>query len=158
VAAGSALATGGNTKIGFLSAASPDLSYMAALQQGLEESGFVEGRNIAIEYRWAEGRFDRLPAMATDLVQRRVAAIITGGSTSALAAKAATSTIPLVFLAADDPVKFGLVASISRPGGNATGLNLLTSELTTKRLQLVRELFARSGVRHRRSSGESSQP
>jgi putative tryptophan/tyrosine transport system substrate-binding protein len=114
---------------------------MAALQQGLDESGYVEGRNIAIEYRWAEGRFDRLPAMATDLVQRRVAAIITGGSTSALAAKAATSTIPLVFLAADDPVKFGLVASISRPGGNATGLNLLTSELTTKRLQLVRDLL-----------------
>jgi putative tryptophan/tyrosine transport system substrate-binding protein len=114
---------------------------MAALQQGLHESGYVEGRNIGIEYRWAEGRFDRLPAMATDLVQRRVAAIITGGSTSALAAKAATSTIPLVFLAADDPVKFGLVASISRPGGNATGPNLLTSELTTKRLQLVRDLL-----------------
>jgi putative ABC transport system substrate-binding protein len=127
--------------IGFLSAASPDLSYIAALRQGLAESGYAAGRNATIEYRWAEGRFDRLPAMAADLVQRRVAVIITTGSTSALAAKAATSTIPLVFLAADDPVKFGLVASLSRPGGNATGLNLLTSELTTKRLQLVRQIL-----------------
>jgi putative ABC transport system substrate-binding protein len=127
--------------IGFLTAGSPDLSYTTALRQGLAESGYAEGRNIAIEYRWAEGSFDRLPAMATDLVQRGVAAIIAGGSTSALAAKAATTTVPLVFLAADDPVKFGLVASLSRPGGNATGLNLLTSELTTKRLQLMRDLL-----------------
>jgi putative tryptophan/tyrosine transport system substrate-binding protein len=127
--------------IGLLSAASPDLSYVAALRQGLAESGYAEGRNVTIEYRWAEGRFDRLPTMAADLVQRGVAVIITTGSTSALAAKAATSTIPIVFLAADDPVKFGLVASLSRPGGNATGLNLLTSELTTKRLQLVRQIL-----------------
>jgi putative tryptophan/tyrosine transport system substrate-binding protein len=127
--------------IGFLSAASPDLSYVAALRQGLAESGYDEGRNVAIEYRWAEGRFDRLPALATDLVGHGVTLIITSGATSALAAKAATSTIPLVFLAADDPVKFGLVASLSRPGGNATGLNLLTSELTSKRLQLVRDLL-----------------
>jgi ABC transporter substrate binding protein len=87
--------------IGFLSAASPDQSYVAALRQGLAEGGFVEGRDVTIEYRWAEGRFDRLPAMAADLVQRRVGVIITTGSTSALAAKAATSTMPLVFLAAD---------------------------------------------------------
>jgi hypothetical protein len=137
--------------IGLLSAASPDLSYVAALRQGLAESGYAEGRNVTIEYRWAEGRFDRLPAMAADLVQRGVAAIITTGSTSALAAKAATSTIPLVFLAADDPVKFGLVASLSRPGGNATGLNLLTSELTTKRLQLVRQILPTANT-------QSSQP
>jgi putative tryptophan/tyrosine transport system substrate-binding protein len=127
--------------IGFLSAGTLDPPSVDAFQQGLAERGYVVGRNVAIEYHLAEGKFDRLPAMAADLVQRGVAVIITTGSTSALAAKAATSIIPLVFLAADDPVKFGLIASISRPGGNATGLNLLTSELTTKRLQLVRQIL-----------------
>jgi putative ABC transport system substrate-binding protein len=127
--------------VGLLSARSPDPSEVGALRQGLAESGYAEGRNVAIEHRWAEGRFDRLPALAADLVQHRVAVIIATGLTSAIAAKAATSTIPLVFLAADDPVKFGLVASLSRPGRNATGLNLLTSELTTKRLELIRELL-----------------
>jgi putative ABC transport system substrate-binding protein len=127
--------------IGFLTAGSIDTLPMAAFRQGLADGNYVEGRNIAIESRWAAGKFDRLPAMAADLVQRRVAVIVTAGSTSGLAAKAATTTIPIVFLAADDPVKFGLVASLSRPGGNATGLNLLTSELTTKRLALVREFL-----------------
>jgi putative ABC transport system substrate-binding protein len=132
--------------IGLLSARAPGPSEMAALRQGLADSGYVEGRNVTIDYRWAEGQFDRLPALAADLIQHRVAVIIATGVTSALAAKAATATIPLVFLAADDPVKFGLVASLSRPGGNATGVNLLTSELTTKRLGLARELLPAAGT------------
>ena len=132
--------------IGLLSARAPGPSELAALRQGLADSGYVEGRNVTIEYRWAEGQFDRLPALAADLIQHRVAVIIATGVTSAVAAKAATAAIPLVFLAADDPVKFGLVASLSRPGGNATGVNLLTSELTTKRLELARELLPAAGT------------
>jgi putative tryptophan/tyrosine transport system substrate-binding protein len=132
--------------IGLLSARAPGPSEVAALRQGLADSGYIEGRNVTIDYRWAEGQFDRLPALAADLIQHRVAVIIATGVTSAIAAKAATATIPLVFLAADDPVKFGLVASLSRPGGNASGLNLLTSELTTKRLALARELLPAAGT------------
>jgi putative ABC transport system substrate-binding protein len=127
--------------IGLLSARSPGSAEIEALRQGLAESGYFEGRNVVIDYRWAEGTFDRLPALAMELVRHRVGVIIATGLTSALAAKAVNATIPMVFMAADDPVKFGLVASLSRPGGNATGLNLLTSEMTTKRLGLVRELL-----------------
>ena len=128
--------------IGFLSSASPGgyQNLLIAFRKGLAELGFSEGRNIIVEYRWAEGRFDRLPALAADLVQRDAAVIVTTGIGSALAAKAASATTSLVFLAGDDPVKFGLVASLSRPGGTATGVAWLTSELFTKRLGLVREL------------------
>src|SRR5215467_13084495 len=131
--------------IGYVSSASADAS-MAAFRQGVADLGYTDGRNIAIEFRWADGKFERLPALLADLIQRRAAVIATGGVTSGLAAKAATTTIPIVFLAADDPVKFGLVTSLSRPGGNATGLNLLTSELTTKRLNLLRELLPAHAV------------
>jgi putative ABC transport system substrate-binding protein len=132
--------------IGYVSSASADASYMTAFRQGLADLGYTEGRNVAIEFRWADGKFERLPALLADLIQRRAAVIAVGGVTSGLAAKAATTTIPIVFLAADDPVKFGLVTSLSRPGGNATGLNLLTSELTTKRLELIRDLVPTASV------------
>jgi putative tryptophan/tyrosine transport system substrate-binding protein len=117
--------------IGFLSSASPGPNAnLAALRQGLSETGFVEGQNVAVEYRWAEGRFDRLPELAADLVGRGVDVIVTsGGNFSALAAKNATSSIPIVFVAGGDPVKAGLVASLARPGGNLTGVNIFAFEL-----------------------------
>jgi putative ABC transport system substrate-binding protein len=131
--------------IGFLHGASPEQRRMAAFRQGLGEGNFVEGRSVAIEYRWAEGRFDRLPEFANDLVRRRVSVIATPGNTAAaLAAKAATTTIPIVFGVSEDPVKFGLVASLARPGGNATGINYATTEIVAKRLSLLRELLPRA--------------
>jgi putative tryptophan/tyrosine transport system substrate-binding protein len=129
--------------VGFLGTASagPFAHLVASLRRGLQDAGFVEGRNVAIEYRWAEGQYDRVPALAADLVRRQVAVIVTvGGEPSVAAAKAATATIPIVFNTGTDPVKLGLVASLARPGGNATGVNIFTTELTEKRLGLLRDL------------------
>ncbi len=129
--------------VGFLSTAlaAPSAYLVSGFRRGLQEAGFVEGRNAAVEYRWAEGQHERLPALAADLVRRQVAVIVTvGGEPSAAAAKAATATIPIVFNTGSDPVKLGLVASLARPGGNATGVNLFTTELVEKRLSLLRDL------------------
>jgi putative ABC transport system substrate-binding protein len=128
--------------IGLLHPASPDTfaGRLRGLRQGLKDIGYVEGENVAIEYRWAENQADRLPELAADLVRRRVAVIAVIGESATVAAKAATTTIPTVFAVSDDPVRLGLVVSLARPSGNLTGLNFFIAELTAKRLELLREL------------------
>jgi putative ABC transport system substrate-binding protein len=135
--------------IGYLGVATPSLAApnLAALRQGLSETGYVEGQNLAIEYRWAEGRFDRMPALAADLVGHKVDVIVAAGGTPAShAAKNATSTIPIVFVSDRDPVRDGLVASFARPGGNLTGVSFLAAEVHPKRFELLSELVPQAKV------------
>jgi putative ABC transport system substrate-binding protein len=133
--------------VGFIYPGSPDAnaSNVATFRKGLSEAGYVEGQNVTVEYHWLEGQYDRLPTVMTDLVGRRVAVIaIPGSLPAALAAKTATATIPIVFGVAEDPVRFGLVASLARPRGNATGINVFTNEVMTKRLGLLHELLPKA--------------
>ena len=135
--------------VGFLGASSPGpyAPYVAAVHQGLKEAGYIEGQNLRFEYRWAEGHYDRLPALAGELVDRRVAVIVPiGGAPASVAAKAATSTVPIVFNMGADPAQLGLVASLNRPGGNVTGIAMLAVELEAKRLELLRELVPGSAL------------
>jgi putative ABC transport system substrate-binding protein len=132
--------------IGYLDSRSPEAvaDRLRGFRQGLKESGYIESENVAVAYRWAENQPDRLQELATDLVRRRVAAIATAGPPATFAAKAATSTIPILFLVGDDPARLGLVTSLARPGGNLTGINIFNAELAAKRLELLRELVPRA--------------
>src|SRR6266511_1240333 len=132
--------------IGFVSSVSPDgfTERLRGFRQGLREGGYIEGENVATEYRWAENQNDRLPKLAAELARRRVAVIVAAGPPASFAAKAEASKIPIVFLVGDDPVRLGLVASLSRPGGNMTGINIFNAELAAKRLGLLRELVPRA--------------
>src|SRR5262245_55678221 len=130
--------------IGYLGSQSPDVTteLLFAFRQGLKEGGFIEGENVLVDYRWAENQADRLPALVADLVHRRVAVIAASGGPASEAAAKATTSIPVVFMVAEDPVRMGLVASLARPGGNLTGVNFFSAELAAKRLDILRELVS----------------